>query len=260
MTADAAPTTPLESAPVANQTPNGSTGSQTTPQVPESDSIETTETGEFDAAAVEAAFGLPAGTLADATDQASALEAVREFTDKALLAGLNFDPNADKVVTPKATDATTTIAEANKTSGGNAEIDALRAKVESLESKLTSQEKAEQARLEAELDRRFKERVDSWASPKYGVTGSRNYKQTKALNDLTQLVKTQVAGAESLKLPRTTIEILADRARLFDDETYPPAAPKKSSDALGTPGARKDGNGPNTGPANIHQALMANKG
>ena len=227
---------------------------------------ETTETAdetpaEFNPATLEATFGMPAGSLKDCKDQSEALDEIREYTDKVLIAGMGLEHttgNVQKANETKATKAET------KATGGNAELDALRAELVEVKQSIAKQTEAQEARVLAELDTRISSTIDSWKSPKYGVGKNRNFKQVKATRDLRQLLVTHVAGLQATGEPVVGVEMLLQRVRAFDDETFDPKkAGGATAHVLGTPGVGKDGlakGGTNDKlPRSIHHALMANQ-
>lgn len=199
-------------------------------------------------------------------DEKSAIEAVRSFTDKILTAGLGFASAATtetKVEKPvvKAEEKPAEKAAAAAT-GANAEIDSLRAELREVKGMLTEQSQRQHQNGLLELDRRVEAKIDSWASPKYGVKGNRNYKQTKAAKEFKDvLIPNLLAGRQAAGLPiNQQIEVYMEQLRLHDDENYTPS--KKDGDksaALGTAGAQKAAAGAaGAAPRSIHQALINN--
>lgn len=225
------------------------------------DQTTTNETDNFDAESLEVSFGLPPGSLKDVKDQASALAAVRDLTDKTLVAGLGLPASAADDAEQKSEKGGKK-PDAAKTKGTpvNEEIEALRAELSEVKGFIVEQTKMQKQQLVAEVDRRLDAEVDSWASPKYGVNGSRNYKQTKAYKALRdELVPRYLGGAQTAGVAIPTIEIVARRIRVHDDDTFTPTVTKKADEKekpLGTPGARRDPSGKE--PNNIHEALMRN--
>lgn len=221
----------------------------------------------FDAESLEISFGLPPGSLKDVKDEAGVIDAVRTMTDKILAAGVGFTPtsadpevNAAKGAAKPAEKKVETKVDDTKPSG-NAELDALRAKVDKLESRDAERVQQTQQSMKAELDRRIGAKLDSWASPKYGVSGTRNYAQTKAVREFKEtLIPNLLSGRQAAGLPiDSTIEVYMEQLRVFDDTDYKPT--KKAADksaALGTPGAAKGAGKEADAPQSIHHALMRN--
>jgi hypothetical protein len=210
-------------------------------------------------------FGLPPGSFKDVKDEASALEAVRQMADKLLTAGVSFVPTEEKPAT-KVVEKPVAKADdkpADKTVGGtvpNAEIEALRAELAEVKGLLTTQAQQTQAQKQAVLKSKIEARMNSWASPKYGVAGQRNYKQTRAAQEFQEtLLPNLLAGRQASGLPiDQTIEVYMEQLRVHDDENYKPAKRDATKDTtLGTPGASKGAPGADA-PKNIHSALMRN--
>lgn len=228
----------------------------------ESGAAEQTDDGAFDAESLEMSFGLPPGSLKDVKDEASALEALKEMTDKTLLAGLgqSFNPAEEKSAAEIAAEndkAAGKSAEGKKGDETKADTELLN-RLKALEAREAKREKElTQDRL-AEVDRRLIAEVDKWASPKYGVSGSRNYNQTKAVKELRDdLIPNYLGGAQASGLGIPTIEIVARRVRVHSDDTFKPAKKDDKAGSLGTPGKSRDGNDSKQ-PRNIHAAYQAN--
>lgn len=219
-----------------------------------------TETDEFNPSEYEQTFGLPAGTLKDATDAESALAAVREYADRTLTAGLGFDFQGQQK--PAETKAAAKGAE-DKSDGekgsGNAELDALRAELVEVKGMLQQNAQAQQQRMEQELERRISAEIDSWDSPKYGKSQSRNFNQTKADKEIRELMVTHITGLHAHGQPAPEVEKLLRQVRAFHDSDYSPAAPKQKQAPLGTPNAAAKQAQAGNAPRNIHEALMGNR-
>ena len=112
---------------------------------------------------------------------------------------------------------------------------------------------------DAEINRRGYEEIDKWASSKYGTTKSRNFKQAKAVNELTDLVRIHLNGhVASGSLP-PVVEKTLRQVRAHHDDEYKPTPAKKNSDAvLGSPGTGNRSTKGDKEPSNIHEALMGN--
>lgn len=244
--------------------------SQTSPEASQSQSQSSNANAAqadntWDAESLEVSFGLPPGSLRDVKDEASALEAVRTMTDKLLTAGLGFaEPTTETSAETKP--ATKPATKAETKPSGNAELDALRAEVEALkardqerEAKLIEQQNKQNTAM---LRQRITTKIDSWASPKYGVTGTRNFKQAQAVKEFEEvLLPNFVAGrrASGLSLDAASLEAYMEQVRVFQDENYKPAKKGAAKDAaLGTPGASKPPAGSDA-PRTIHHALMGNR-
>lgn len=222
-----------------------------------------TSEGEFDAASYEESFGLPNGTLDGVKDAGGALETIREYTDKTLTAGLLS--NAIDGVTPAVDGETNGGVDKNdkasaKQESKNPELDALRADLVEVKEKLATREKLDHNTRVAEINNRVDVEMDVWASPKYGTSKSRNYKQASAVKELQGLVQTHIAGFQTQGKQPPVVEKLLRQVRAFHDDEYsPPSAKKNSGEVLGSPGtgsrsAKKD----DGEPANIHEALQQN--
>lgn len=254
-TASAATTTaPVPGAPPVVLQPGAATTATS-----QSTGAEATSSNSFDAASIEEAFGLPAGTLKDVKDNDSALSAVREYTDKLTVAGIGVEsPLGKPAEAPAAKQAgqpAAPPAEGDKPQYlTKADIDKL----------FADRDKAQQTQqtgaMLTELDRRLEAEINSWASPKYGVGKQRTFKQVKAFNDLKDMIVTHIAGAATTGQQLPIGEVLARRVRLLDDETYKPTVAGAAAVPLGTPGAAKAVTDANKdGPRNIHEAVMKRK-
>lgn len=233
-----------------------------TPQAPA-----TSETGTvtptddaFNAEQLEQSFGLPPGSLKDVKDEASAFTVIRDFTDKTLTAGLGLTEPA-RIPEPEPTKKPAEDGKAKPTTPINEEVQALRAEMAEVKGFLSKQIEQQNQQFAHELDQRVSAEIDGWKSPKYGVGTNRNYKQTKAVKELKELLVTHVAGLKATGQPVSTVEVLLRRARLFDDDGYTNAFDmvSKTNTPLGTPGARRDLGGKDSAPKNIHEALMQNR-
>lgn len=217
---------------------------------------------QFDAAAFELDYGLPQGTLGEAKDEAAAMEALRGYTDKLLAAGVNFNSTA-KPQTPATPAQADDKKPATPASGEKAEEAPAWAKpiIERLDKIEQQSQLAQQTQFQtqmAELDGRIVDEIDSWKSERYGTSESRGYKQTQAMNEIGQLLRTQAAGylAQGKTPPR--IETLLRQVRAFHDPDYTPGKKATPTEAkpLGTPGA--SGARPTSEePRSIHHAFAA---
>ena len=224
------------------------------------DSTEGNEGDAFDAASYEESFGLPADTLKGVENAEDALEKIREYTDETLTAGLLSD--SIKGVADAADDADKGGASDDppkKAGSKNPELDALRADLKEVKESLAYREKKDQQLQFEDINRRGYAEIDTWASPKYGTTKSRNFKQAKAVESLQDLVRTHILGYQAQgKLP-PIVEKTLRQVRAHHDEDYKPKTAKKNSDAvLGSPGAVNRTKKGDDEPANIHEALMKN--
>ena len=256
---------PVATAEPVNKEPQAANGAVTTPTPPISTigsdstkSVDAAAVEEFDPDAIEEAFGLPSGSLKDVTDTATALDLVRQLTDKTLIAGLEL---GDQVVEPAAAPKAPAAAPASpepgaKTTPVNAEIEALRAQLVEVKTLIQQQTETNNQRLAAELDGRIRSEIDSWESPKYGVGKSRNFNQTKAEKELRNLARTHVAGLQVQGAVVPTVEVILRRVRAFDDADFKPTR-KSAAAPLGTPGTPKGApGGGKDEPKNIHELLM----
>jgi len=257
----AASTTPTPTTPAAQ---TGATGTTTTESTPGTDT--------FDAAQFAADFGLPATEFTEVKDEAAALAKLRDLTDRALTAGIGFSDefvDEEPAPTPAAPASTAAkVAEAVAKTGeatppGFAE---LQKEVADLKAALSKQATDNEVSLKVQLNKRLAAVVDSWASPKYGVSGSRTYKQTKAFNDFTAQLKELVPGLVKTSQPIPVIETAALRLWSYDDPDGFDASRKgkKGGTAaaavapLGTPGQQNSkGTAGADAPGNIHEALYS---
>jgi hypothetical protein len=253
-------TNTMSAEPEADAATEQPSGEQTTPVANDSaatgtESESAGEAGEssFNPCELEEAYGLPEGTLKDAKSEQEAFDLVRSYTDNTLLASLDEGEPA-----PAEEQTTKAAAKDEKpASGGNEEVDKLRAKVDKLEGYLTKQLEQEQKRVSAELVRRFNARVDSWKSAKYGTSGKRTYKQKVAVDSLGKLIADQ-GRVEASAGRVVAIESLADRARIWDDESFQPGVKKtaETQAPVGTPGGHRQTATNDKLPRNIHEALI----
>lgn len=225
----------------------------------------------FDVSSYEESFGLPADTLKGVENAEDALEAIRRYTDKTLTAGLLSKTVGDTTTSNtgaaegvakgvESDDVAKTAKMAIKGAGTNPELDALRAKVDGLEEKLAVREKQEQELQFADINRRGYAEIDSWESPRYGTTKSRNFKQAQAVQEVQSLLRTHILGFQvEGKLP-PDIEKTLRQVRAHHDDEYRPSSAKKNSDAaLGSPGiGSRSAKKGDDGPKNIHEALQQN--
>ncbi len=238
---------------------------------------ESTEGGEgeaFDASTYEESFGLPADTLKGVENAEDALEAIRGYTDKSLTTGLLSNSiegatqaaAAAEAITGVETGMTTGVdtgAASKKTASQaskNPELDALRAKVDGMEKRETERVRLDLEARSSEIDSRVVAEIDKWASPKYGTTKSRNFKQAKDVKEFEDLVRTHILGHRAEGTQPPLVEKLLRQVRAFHDEDFNPKPVKDNGDAvLGSPGtgsrAAKKGDDE---PRSIHQALQNN--
>lgn len=218
-----------------------------------------TEEEAFDPSVLESQFGLPSGMLKDTTDAESALEAIRQYADSTLTAGLSH-PGSPTQTKPPAETKPETKPDGGKQGSGNAEIDALRAELVEVKSVLTQQQQAAQHAQMAEIQRRMDAEIDNWSSPKYGKGTARNFNQSKATQELRDLVGTHVAGMQATGRPIPTVEAIMRQVRAFHDADYKPSASaqQKAQAPLGTPGAASKQIKADGAPRNIHEALAQN--
>src|SRR5690606_24857614 len=142
------PTTTIDPAPATPPT-DQTTATAQTPETGQPSDVQPTEDA-FDPAAVEEAFGLPPGSLNGVTDVDAALEQVRTYVDQTLAAGLGAEDSSNVPETP-APQSPEPSASKQPAKGGSPDLDALRAKIETLEAKLAARDKANEERLAAEL-------------------------------------------------------------------------------------------------------------
>jgi hypothetical protein len=211
---------------------------------------------EFDPEFYEETFGLPAGSLKDVTDAQSALDMIRTFTDRTLIAGLGGFAGGADVPQTKAAPATPAVPKAEEKKAETTPTDFEKFKAE-LMSEFEAKLNAERATAaQAEIARRIAAKIDSWGSAKYGVGQARTYKQAREAKRLAEMVYEHANAAAALG-QQVTVESTLERLRLIDDETY---TPTKKKAQVGTPGA-----GGNMGakgdkmPRNIHEALRSNQ-
>ncbi len=240
------------------------------------DSTEKTDTektgdseGEaFDAASYEESFGLPADTLKGVEDAKGALNAIREYTDKTLSAGLSAggkvdlsDGSEDAGVVEGAKSAAEDAA--RKTVSKNPEVDALRAEITEIKSDLAKRDKQAFAERSAAIDSRIQDEIDSWSSPMYGTSKARSFTQAKAVKEFKELVNTQVIGFQAQGKMPPAVEKVLRQVRSFHDEKFNPTPAKSNGNAqLGSPGTGsrsvKANADSDKAPKNIHEALMSN--
>lgn len=211
---------------------------------------------EFDPVALEATFGLETGALKDCADDAEAFKIIREHTDKVLQAGLGL---AEKPATP-ATPAPKPRAPKEPT------VSDLQKEVEAVKKQLADQAAALQTSAAREVEHRLSTAIDGFKSPKYGVTGARNYQQAKATRDFKNMVSEFVQGLVSSGQQVIPIESIALRLQAVDDADNFDARHKKGAKAkaatqqpVGTPGNQKGGAGDPKAPRNIHEAMLQGK-
>jgi len=226
---------------VETEVENQETTDQASQQSDSTGSKESTATkseNDFDSESLELSFGLPPGSLKDVKDEASALEMLRSHTDQTLLKGLRIEPEQSQAEFPAITKPAQGKDSAEGTPDGEP---AMLKRIAALESKLEDREKQFQAQQLADIERRLMSEVDSWASPKYGVTGSRTYNQTKAVRELVfELIPNYARGARSEGSQLPEPETIARRLRVHTDETYKPSKRKADSGTSGTPGQRRE--------------------
>jgi hypothetical protein len=243
-----------EPEPITQTTPDTVVATDT----PSTETATTDETTDaFDSSTFEVEYGLPEGTLKGVTDEESALQAVRDYTDKLLTAGLTVpQQQAAQAITGQT--AAKPADSADKKPSGNVELDALRAELVEVKSTIQQFTQAAQQQQIQELQRRIAAEVDRWDSPKYGKGQARNYNQIKAVRELQELVSTHVAGYVATGRNAPAVESVLRQVRVFHDEGFKPgqqkATPAKQA-PLGTPGGQAKAAGDGE-PRSIHHALM----
>ena len=219
---------------------------------------------KFDPSLIEESFGLPAGSLKGAKDEAGAYEVVRSLTDKTLVDGLSSQNVSQETFSEPETHKTAKPADKPKVDDGtakpNKELETMRAELAEIKAAFQQQAEATQRQLVAQFDNEFLAEVDSWESPKYGVAGSRNFDQIEAVMELRySRVPLFVAGNSKSGRPLPQAAAIARSCRVHHDEGFKPGEKKeqaKSQQVLGTPGARRDVSGAGAdGPRNIHEAI-----
>lgn len=220
----------------------------------------TEETAAFDAASFEQDYGMPEGALADAKDEQSALELVRQHADKLLTAGFANSASQQSDNAGKETGGTANT-QKEQPSSGNEEIDKLRAKLETVESKLEQQEKQRFDAAFQEVSRRAIEEIDKWDTEKYGKTGQRSYNQMKAVRELEELYSTHLAGYTTQGKNPPTIEAVMRQIRAFHDDSgsKKSGSENKKEKPLGTPGTSRSPGGSDNEPRSIHHAFTGMK-
>lgn len=212
---------------------------------------------EFDPEFYEETFGLPAGSLKDVTDAQSALDMIRSFTDRTLIAGLSGFTGGADVPETKAAPAVPAAPKAEEKKGEATPTDFAKFKAEMMaefDAKLNAERSAA---AQAAIAQRISAKIDSWSSPKYGVGTARTYKQAREAKRLAEMVYEHANAAAALG-QQVTVESTLERLRLIDDETY---APSKAKAQVGTPGAggKMGAKGDASKmPRNIHEALRGN--
>lgn len=252
---------PAEAGASATPTTETTTPITTTPAtVLTSETSGNTAAAEFNGNEYEQSFGLPAGTLKDVKDAESALAIIRSHTDKTLLAGDTYVGGATVPAAETTAAKIGAAAAAAPVTGGNPELDALRAEVNELKGDREKERTAANHREVVEQLRRFESEVDSWASPKYGVTGHRTYDQQRAYRGLMGLGSTHIAGYVATNQASPAPEHVARQVRVFDDKDYKPTQ-NTTAKPVGTPGSgSKAANASASEPRNIHEALMGSRG
>lgn len=220
-----------------------------------SESTDTKSENEFDSESLEISFGLPPGSLEDVKDEASALKMLRDHADQTLLAGLVGEQTA-------AAPPVSPIAPAPPAKSKDVVADtldgepAMLQRIAALEAKLEDREKQFLSQQLADIERRLMVEVDSWTSPKYGVTGTRSYNQTKAMRELVyELIPNYARGARSGGVQLPEPEVIARRIRVHTDESYKPSARKADANTGGTPGQRREPAGSKQ-PRSIHERVF----
>jgi len=210
---------------------------------------------EFDSALYEQTFGLPEGSLKDTTDAATALDLIKAFTDRTLIAGMaGFAGEAD---IPESKLPAEQPAKKKAKEPENPEYAAIRAELDEVKGLLRNQKQHQEAVQMAEVKRRIFTKIDSWKSAKYGVGSARTYKQTKEANEIAGLVFQHAQAARQAGAYEPQVEASLERLRLVHDDTY--ELPKKAAPQLGTPGSGgKAGSKGENQPRSIHYALLGN--
>ena len=245
---------------IENENPVDETASQ------ESESS-SEESSEFNPAEIEERFGLASGELATFKDEASALAHVSSLTDNLLSAGLGAQgytfseqqPAADKAAPAVEQQSVAAKMAKNKAQQvDKSELDALRAELSEIKTALVSQHQANQKQLQAQLDSRIRQKIDSWKSPTYGTTGARKFTQNKAEKEIRELLYTHVAGLQATGRPIPEVEVILDRVRLVHDSHFTMPKNEKKEGTVGTPGTKSSMASKNKQPANIHEAYQQN--
>lgn len=234
-----------ETSQLGDSAPQNSDGSATGS---DSSHAETDGDEAFDPRVYEQSFGLKPGSLKDVTSEEEAIGVIRQYVDRTLMASTFQEGGFAGGAEPPATKAE---------EKGEKKED-LAARVERLEAALENERKAVQAQRIEGINRRVLSKIDSWASPKYGTSKARNYKQLQSVNELRKLAVGHTQSLVAMGEPVTDdmVETILERARLFHDDDFKPAVKKSDGAApLGTPGGRKSEKA-SKAPANIHEALM----
>lgn len=223
----------------------------------------TDETVTFSPRQYEESLGFPAGSLKDCGTEEEALAKIRQMTDDYLNAGIGRVEPTEEPGTP-----TEKNADAQKQAPNPTTLESLTKKVDELSAVIAAQQKqtaeyqqANEQRALQEINQRLTKEVDSWASPKYGVSGTRSYEQNRALREFRNRVGDFVAGQSASDRACPTIEAVArscwahEDAKAFADHVNGKKPGKKSPPPLGTPGNATSPRGKDS-PTNIHNAVF----
>jgi len=245
-----------ETQPEEISTPSSTAATTTETATPETES-------QFDAASFELDYGLPQGTLADAKDENAAMDALRGYTDRLLAAGIQLKPATPAKDSGDGSPGGAAPAQAAQPAEAKAGDNEPPAWAKPIIERINAIEQQSQTASQAhfqnqmrELDDRIMTEIDTWASPRYGTSQSRGYKQTQELQQLGQLIRTQAAGylAQGQTPPR--IETLLRQVRAFHDPDYKPGKPAAATTPLGTPGASAS-RATEEEPRSIHHAFAS---
>lgn len=262
------PTNPATTSPSSGSEPAATEPDSASPveQIPAEDDqdVESPETdasddgaeppAEFDRAAVEARYGLPAGALNDFEDEASALAAIRQGIDQSLMQSLYSPAETPSPEIPN-TQPSDTQQKAQEVAAGS--LEALQKKVAELESALQSQTQAQQQQAAREVTEQASKVIDGWDSARYGTSKTRTFKQTQNLRELLGMVRTHTETLRAAGHPVPPVGTVLERIRLWHDDDYTPAHAKAAPAVpVGTPGGHKEANDSDA-PTNIHSAVMA---
>lgn len=208
---------------------------------------------EFNLAEFEASFGLAEGALLErgAKDEDSAYDALRAYVNSTLTLG--SQPPQQKPETKAKAEKTENTSPAEDK---DSEITKLRAELTDIKSYMQAQQQQATSGMIQELNNRIYKEVDSWSSPKYGTSKSRNYKQSKALNELIDMVQPHAMGVQLSGKAPPTVEKALRAIRPFHDEDFKPPTRNNAGAVLGTPGAAKKPPATDGLPRSIHEALQ----
>jgi hypothetical protein len=235
--------------------------------VESTDPVDITETESYDSRKYEESLGFPAGSLKNCKTEEAALIEIRKLTDAALSAGLGVGTaeESDGPVETTPVDAAPKQAPKPTTIEGlQAEIVKLNSRLDIRDSREAEAHKIASKRAAALIEHRLEAEVDAWASPVFGVKGSRTYAQTRELTKFKDITYDFINGLQTDKgKPVPTIEAVARSCwayvdpKAFASHVNHKSSKKEDQTPLGTPGsstspADKDS------PTNIHSAVFRN--